>query len=84
MNTHMIFYSVCACAVLIMIIYFMRRKRKILSFLFGAATGITALMLINRYGYIIGADIPLNLFNFCGSAVLGVPFVVCIVILKYL
>lgn len=84
MNSHMFFYSICAAAVFIMIIYFMKRKRKFLSFLFGAVTGISALLLINKYGYIIGADIPLNLFNFCGSAILGVPFVVCIVILKYL
>ena len=47
------------------------------------ATGFIALVLVNKYGFMIGADIPLNTFNICGSAVLGVPFVVCLVIIEF-
>lgn len=84
METETLFYGICAAAVLIMLEYFRRRKRKIISFIFGAATGFIALVLVNKYGFMIGADIPLNTFNICGSAVLGVPFVVCLVILNFL
>ncbi|MBR1592771.1 MAG: pro-sigmaK processing inhibitor BofA family protein [Ruminococcus sp.] len=84
METETVFYAICAAAVLIMLEYFRRRRRRILSFVFGAATGLIALMLVNKFGFVIGADIPLNTFNICGSAVLGAPFVVCLVILNFL
>ena len=84
METETLFYLICVVAVLIMLEYFRRRKRKIISFIFGAVTGFIALVLVNKYGFVIGADIPLNTFNICGSAVLGVPFVVCLVIINFL
>lgn len=84
MNTDLVFGAVCTVIVLTMLIYYMRRERKILSFVFGAFTGMTALFILNRYGGAIGAEIPLNIFNVGGSAVLGVPFVAGLVVLKYL
>ncbi|MCM1507147.1 MAG: pro-sigmaK processing inhibitor BofA family protein [Ruminococcus flavefaciens] len=84
MNTDLVFGAVCTVVVLTMLIYYMRRERKILSFVFGAFTGMTALFILNRYGGAIGAEIPLNIFNVGGSAVLGVPFVAGLVVLKYL
>ena len=84
MRTDLIFALICIVVVLIMLIYYMKRERKVLSFIFGAFTGAAALFILNKYGGFIGADIPLNLFNICGSTVLGVPFVVGLVILKYL
>jgi hypothetical protein len=84
MKAENIFYCICAAAVVIMLIYYIRRERKFLSFLSGALSGFAALTILSRYGYMIGTDIPLNLFNVCGSTVLGVPFVICLVILKQL
>lgn len=84
METETLFYLICVVAVLIMLEYFRRRKRKIISFIFGAVTGFIALVLVNKYGFVIGADIPLNTFNICGSAILGVPFVVGLVIINFL
>lgn len=84
MRTDLIFGLLCTVVVLVMLVYYMRRERKVLSFVFGAFTGAVALFILNKYGGFIGADIPLNLFNVSGSTVLGVPFVVGIVILKYL
>lgn len=52
--------------------------------MYGAVTGLAALFLLNKYGCYIGAELPLDLFDLCGSAVLGVPFVVCLVILKFI
>ena len=84
MRTDLIFGLLCTVVVLVMLVYYMRRERKVLSFVFGAFTGVVALFILNKYGGFIGADIPLNLINVSGSTVLGVPFVVGIVILKYL
>lgn len=84
MRTDLIFTLICTGVVLIMLVYYMRRERKILSFAFGAFTGAAALFILNKYGGFIGADIPLNLFNVSGSAILGVPFVIGLVLLKYL
>lgn len=84
MTAENLFMGVCGAAALIMLIYYIRRERKLLSFLFGALTGVAALIVLNKYGGLIGAEIPLNLFNVGGSAVLGVPFVICLVILEQL
>jgi len=63
-----------------MLFYYLRRKKRLSSFLFGSATGLAALILIEKYGMMIGSDIPLNIFNICGSIVLGVPFVVLLAV----
>ncbi|MDE6679444.1 MAG: pro-sigmaK processing inhibitor BofA family protein [Ruminococcus sp.] len=84
MQTDLIFWLICGVAVVVMLIYYSRRERKFLSFIFGAFTGMTALFILNRYGGAIGAEIPLNIFNVGGSAFLGVPFVAGLVILKFL
>lgn len=84
MTAENIFKAVCIAAAGIMLIYYIKRERKILSFLFGALTGAAALIILNKYGGLIGAEIPLNIFNVGGSVVLGVPFVICLVILKQL
>lgn len=84
MDAEKLFYGICAAVILIMIIYYFRRERKIFSLFFGAATGFIALHLVNKYGIYIDTDIPLNTFNVIGSTVLGVPFVLCLVILNML
>lgn len=84
MQTDLIFWLICGIAVLIMLVYYSRRDRKVLSFIFGAFTGMVALFILNRYGGAVGAEIPLNVFNVGGSAVLGVPFVAGLVVLKFL
>lgn len=84
MKSENIFGIACTAVVIIMVIYYLRRKKKIASLLFGALTGGAALLLINRYGDYLNLDIPLNLFNISGSLVLGIPFVICLVILRIL
>ncbi|MCR4795264.1 MULTISPECIES: pro-sigmaK processing inhibitor BofA family protein [Ruminococcus] len=84
MDTEMIFRSLCCAVIAIMMIYYFRREKKLLSFLTGAVTGGAALFIVNKYGMMIGADIPLNLFNTVGSVVLGVPFVIFLVIMNFL
>lgn len=80
MKTDTIFILVCSGIVLTMLIYYLRRKKRISSFLFGSATGLAALILLDKYGMMIGSDVPFNIFNICGSMILGVPFVVLLAV----
>jgi hypothetical protein len=84
METETIFKLLCGAVVAIMLIYYLRREKKLMSVLTGVVTGGAALFIVNKYGAFIGADVPLNLFNVLGSAVLGVPFVIFIVIMNIL
>ena len=84
METETIFKLLCGAVVTIMLIYYLRREKKLMSVLTGVVTGGAALFIVNKYGAFIGADVPLNLFNVLGSAVLGVPFVIFIVIMNIL
>ena len=81
---NMIFVSLCGIAVLAMTIYYFTRMKRFKTLLFGGMTGIIALFILNFFGESWGADLPLNLFNVCGSAVLGVPFVICVVVFNFL
>ncbi len=82
MTTDNIFWGICAAIVLVMFIYYIKRERKLLSFLFGGLTGFIALVILNKYGTLIDIDVPLNSFNIAGSAVHGVPFVILLVIMS--
>ena len=84
MDIEMLFKALCGIVVVIMMIYYFRRQKKLFSFIIGAFTGGAALFIVNKYGSLFGAHIPLNLFNILGSVILGVPFVVFIVILDFL
>lgn len=80
MDTDMIFAAVCAAAALIMAMYYLRCERRLRAFLFGSFTGLAALFILNRYGAVFSSQLPLNAMNLCGSAVLGVPFVIFLVL----
>ncbi|MDE6834513.1 MAG: pro-sigmaK processing inhibitor BofA family protein [Ruminococcus sp.] len=80
MNPDIIFIIICSLSVITMFIYYNKRENKILSVIFGAVTGMIALFILNKFN----TDIPLNIFNISGSAVLGVPFVAGIVLWKYI
>ena len=84
MDTAVIFYLLCGAALAAMIVYYARRKHRVLSALFGSITGLAALLLVNFFGGAFGAQLPLNLFNVCGSTVLGAPFVAAMIIIRYI
>ena len=84
MEDDMIFAFVCVGAAVIMAVYYLTRKRRVRNFLFGSLTGLAALFILNRYGGHFGTMLPLNWFNVSGSAILGVPFVIILVIMKML
>ena len=84
MEKEMIFKITCGIAVLIMLIYYIKRKNKLGSFMFGAFFGLSALFLLERFSDIFNISVTLNMFNICGSALLGIPFTALIFLLKYL
>lgn len=84
MTAEQLFYVVCGVTAVIMFIYYIRRKRRLVSAFFGVFSGFAALLLVNRFGGYIGAELPLNLFNLCGSMVLGIPFVALMIIVNIL
>ena len=83
MTADVIFRIACAAVILIMLIYHLKRRKRILSIITGAATGLAALILLNKFGNYAGIDISLNTFNLVGSSVLGVPFVIALVVMNY-
>ena len=82
MNRNMIFAAICGVVTLIMAIYYLRREHSVRTLLFGALSGLVALLILNQYGSMFSSWLPLNVFNLAGSAVLGVPFVIILVLLK--
>lgn len=84
MSTYHLFCIVCAVTILIMLIYYVRRRKRLVSAFFGMFSGLLTLILMNKFGGAIGGYLPLNLFNVCGSMVLGIPFVALLIIIKYL
>ena len=84
MNADTILWLICGCAVLIMVSSLARRRRKLLSAIFGGATGLCALFLLSHSGPALGMQFPLNGFSLVGSAILGVPFVAGLALLRFL
>lgn len=82
--TDVIFYLICGGAAVVMAVYYLRRRHRLSSALFGSISGISALLLLNFFGEAFGAQLPLNVFNVCGSLVLGAPFVASLVIITHI
>ena len=74
----------CSASVIAMAVYYRSRKRKVRSVLFGSLTGLAGLLLLEHFGYAFGEVIPLNAINICGSLLLGVPFDLCLILLRML
>lgn len=60
---------------LILLIFYIRQKRRIRTFLLGSVCGVTALIMLHFFGGYIGYAPTLCLFNLLLSALLGVPAV---------
>ena len=68
-------------AVLLMVIEYVRQKRKLPALLMGAGSGLAALILLHEYGGAIGFVPPLTLVTVGISAVLGIPGVILLLFL---
>ena len=67
-----------------MVIYYLRNRRNIASFIAGTVSGIVSLFLLEKVSDLFSLNIPLNLFNIAGSLILGVPYVVILAIMNFL
>ncbi|MBE6850611.1 MAG: hypothetical protein E7504_02570 [Ruminococcus sp.] len=61
---------------LLLIIFYIRQRKRIRTFLLGSISGLSALILLHFYGGFIGFTPPLSVFNLVFSAILGIPGVV--------
>lgn len=81
MKNEYIFWTACAVTVIIMAVYYLRRKYRLTSLLIGVLTGVLSLLTVNMLGDYVGIYLPMNSFNTIASAVLGAPYVLSAVIL---
>ena len=78
-----IFWGIWAVLGLIMLLYYLRRKRRVLSLLVGAGRGLLALLVVHYGGSLVGISPVLNPLHLVQSAVLGVPGVILMVVLHF-
>ena len=78
-----IFWGIWAVLGLIMLLYYLRRKRRVLSLLGGAGSGLLALLVVHYGGSLVGISPVLNPLHLVQSAVLGVPGVILMVVLHF-
>ncbi|HAJ98094.1 MAG TPA: hypothetical protein DCO72_10210 [Ruminococcus sp.] len=62
------------------ILFYIRHKKKIRSFLLGSATGLTSLVLLHIFGGAIGYAPTLSLTNIILCGLLGIPATVMMVL----
>ncbi|MBQ8010259.1 MAG: pro-sigmaK processing inhibitor BofA family protein [Oscillospiraceae bacterium] len=72
-NSHFLLYI---GALLILLIFYIRRKKRIRTFLLGGTSGLASLVLLHLYGGVIGFTPTLCWFNLAVSVLLGIPGVV--------
>lgn len=63
-------------AAVLLLLFYIRQRHRIRTFLLGSISGVSVLVLLHFYGGFIGFTPPLNAFNLIFSAILGIPGVV--------
>ncbi len=63
-------------ALVLLVVFYIRRRRRIRTFLLGGISGLACLILLHCYGGVIGFTPTLCWFNLCISTFLGIPGVV--------
>ena len=78
-----IFWGIWAVLGLIMLLYYLRRKRRVLSLLVGAGSGLLALLGGHYGASLVGISPVRNPLHLVQSAVLAVPGVILMVVLHF-
>ena len=84
MDTNLITYLACICFLFIFGKIFIVPIRKVLKIVVNSILGGITIFLINLIGGIWGFHIGLNIFTSILVGILGLPVVVCLVIIKLL
>ena len=74
------YWLLWALIVLWVLLFYIRHKKRIRSFLLGSATGLTSLVLLHLFGGIIGYAPTLSLTNILFCGLLGIPATVMLVL----
>jgi len=67
---------------IIMLIYYIKSKKPILTAFKGIVSGGVAFFLVNYFGHYINIKLTISLFNIIVSLLLGIPGVILLVISK--
>lgn len=84
MDTNLITYLACICFLFIFGRVFIIPIKKILKLVINSILGGVIIFFINLVGVIWGFHIGLNIFTSILVGILGIPGVVCIIIIKLL
>lgn len=84
MDTNLLTYLACICFLIIFGRIFIVPVSKVLKLVFNSILGGITIFLINLIGGIWGFHIGLNLFTSILVGLLGLPGVVCLIIVKML
>lgn len=79
-----VIFCLCVIAIIIIAKIFSWPLKKILKLLFNIAFGIILILLTNILGESIGLHIPFNIVTAIIAGILGVPGVICLIILHYI
>ncbi len=63
-------------AAVLLLLFYIRQRHRIRTFLLGSISGVSVLVLLHFYGGFIGFTPSLSAFNLIFSAILGIPGVV--------
>ena len=84
MDTNLIVYLACICFIFIFGRIFIIPLKKILKLVFNSILGGVTIYIINLIGGSFGFHIGLNFFTSIVIGLLGLPGVVCLIIVKLL
>ena len=84
MDTNLITYLACICFLFIFGRIFIVPIKKVLKLVFNSILGGITIYLVNLIGATFGFHIGLNIFTSVLVGVLGLPGVVCLIIVKLL
>lgn len=79
-----IIFSLCIIAMVIVAKIFSWPLKKIFKLIINIALGILLILITNIFGERIGLHIPFNFVTAIISGTLGVPGVICLIILHYI
>lgn len=79
-----VIFCLCVIAMIIIAKIFSWPLKKILKLLVNIAFGIILILLTNILGESIGLHIPFNIVTAIIAGILGVPGVICLIILHYI
>jgi hypothetical protein len=77
-----VFYGIWVIVGIIMLVYYTKRKRTLMSSIIGMGSGMAALLILHYFGSGINFTPELSMFNTMTALILGVPGVVLMLVIN--